>query len=364
MDCPVKPGNDTAEIRLSWYEFNYVSMLEEYDYLFPPEAVAQQPVQPRDSARLLVYKKATDEVIFTTFSELPVFLPPHSVLVVNNSKVIPARLQTKRANGGQVEIFYLCHDEKSITAMANRKLVEGEVLRLNQEISFTVAAKNGKYVELTPSFSIKNIFAVLDTYGTTPIPPYIKQSPLSEEKLKKEYQTVFAAVPGSVAAPTASLHFTPKLLQDIQQAGHDIAYVTLHVNLGTFAPLTTDQLTSGRLHEEWYAIDEKTAVLLNQAKKSGRPIIAVGTTAVRTLESASNSVGKLTKLSGSTDLFITPGYQFKFVDHLMTNFHVPKSSLLMLVAACIGREKLLELYAKAIAAKFRLFSFGDGMLIV
>jgi S-adenosylmethionine:tRNA ribosyltransferase-isomerase len=337
--------------------------LDQYDYSFPPELIAQAPASPRDSARLLVYEKARDTITLTTFNKIIDFLPPRSVLVANNSKVVPARLFCVKENGQRVEIFYIRHGGTTITALAKKGIEAGQILTLKNNVSFTVASRQGKYVELIPSFPLAEMFSILDRFGTTPIPPYIKHSPLPEKKLQEEYQTVFAKTPGSVAAPTASLHFTPELLQKIEEAGHAIAYVTLHVNLGTFAPLTQDQLATGRLHEEYFSIDQKTADTLNTAKDQGRPIIAVGTTTVRTLESAAKN-GHLETLSGSTDIFIRPGYTFTFVDGLLTNFHVPKSSLMMLVAAFIGRETLLQLYQKAIAARFRLFSFGDAMLIV
>jgi S-adenosylmethionine:tRNA ribosyltransferase-isomerase len=214
-----------------------------------------------------------------------------------------------------------------------------------------------------PSFPISRIIAILMRHGTTPIPPYIKHSPLSEKKLRTEYQTVFARVRGSVAAPTASLHMTPRLFRALKKAGHEVRYVTLHVGLGTFAPLTENQLATGKLHTEQYSIAAPTARALNAAKKAGRPIIAVGTTVARTLESAARGTARLTVPRGATDIFIRPGYAFSFVDGLITNFHVPRSSLMMLVAALVGREKILEIYRTAIQKKFRLFSFGDGMLI-
>ena len=192
---------------------------------------------------------------------------------------------------------------------------------------------------------------------------YIKHSPLSRNDLKEKYQSVFARKAGSIAAPTASLHFTQRLLKKIEKSGIKIRFVTLHVNLGTFAPLTEENVKTGRLHKEYYEIDKKTADFLNRQKKDSVPIIAVGTTTVRALESAVSGDGRLTKLKGATDLFIREGYQFKFADGIVTNFHVPKSSLMMLVASFTGREKLLELYREAVKKKFKFFSFGDGMLI-
>jgi len=266
--------------------------------------------------------------------------------------------------------------------MANRRLEEGIKLdlvsragfclsrghevtlrgTLPQAINFIVKKKAGKYYDLLPSFKIKKLFAVLEKYGKTPIPPYIKNSPLTEKGLRKKYQTIFARERGSVAAPTASLHFTERLFKRLKNKGFGIEFVTLHVNLGTFAPVTEENLKTGRLHKEYFEINKKTAVALNRARQQGRLIIAVGTTSIRTLESVAKN-GKLQACSGITDLFICEGYKFKFIDGIITNFHVPKSSLMMLVAAFIGRKKLLKLYRYAINQKFRFFSFGDGMLV-
>ena len=232
------------------------------------------------------------------------------------------------------------------------------------ETHFTVISRSNSLYRLKPSFPISKLFNVLGRYGITPLPPYLRNSPLNEAQRGRQYQAVFARAPGSVAAPTASLHFTRQLLKRLARKGIEIRYVTLHVNMGTFAPLGVKELEEGRLHKERYTIDKKTARLLKTAKQQGRPIIAVGTTVARTLESASDAKGSLRKLSGLTDLFIREGYRFKFVDGLITNFHVPRSSLLMLVSALTGRKKLFELYRMAMKRKFRLFSFGDAMLLL
>jgi S-adenosylmethionine:tRNA ribosyltransferase-isomerase len=216
---------------------------------------------------------------------------------------------------------------------------------------------------LKPSFPMTQLKDLLLEFGETPLPPYMKDSPLSEDRRREEYQTVFAKEEGSVAAPTAGLHFTEDLITKIEQSGRDIRYVTLHVHLGTFAPLSEDQWKSKKLHSEWYSIDPETAAFLNVAKAEGRPIVAVGTTSVRTLESATEQ-NELKKLTGDTELFLTEESKPAFVDALITNFHVPRSSLLMLVSAFTGRERLLEIYDAAIGHRMRLFSFGDGMLIL
>lgn len=348
------------------------NILKKYDYSFPAEAVANKPSSPRDSAKLLVYDRETEVVNFDTFKNLGKYLPKNSVLVLNNTKVLPARLPLKKETGGVVKILYLEIAGKNIKALSPKKLKIGESLYLpNKKYFKVIDIQKGEY-SLQPSFPIFQIYSVLDKHGETPLPPYIKNVSLAERKLREEYQTVFAKVKGSVAAPTASLHFTKGLLAGLKKSGVEIEYVTLHVGLGTFAPLTEENLKNGKLHKEFYSIDKRTAEKLNEAKKAGKQIIPVGTTALRTLESAVGPVrqahrinvfNRLMKLSGETDLFIKEGDKLKFADGMITNFHVPKSSLLMLVSALVGRVKLFELYRLAIKKKFRLFSFGDGMLI-
>lgn len=341
------------------------AILAKYDYLVPAEAIAQKPASPRDSSKFLVYDRASDKRMFDVFANLPCYLPKKAVLVFNETKVIPARMVLRKETGGKAVIIFI---EKSggnlIKVMSDRALRVGSRLELAKRIFFEVIKQEGKFYFLRPLFSMRDFPRILARYGITPIPPYIKKSPLSEDELRKKYQTVFARKTGSIAAPTASLHFTKRLMNKIKKAGASVKFVTLHVNLGTFAPLNKDHLEKGRLHEEFYSIGEQTARFLNKAKRERRPIIAVGTTVVRTLESAADNSGKLAKLSGKTDLFIREGYKFKFVDQLITNFHVPRSSLLMLVSAFVPRKALLDIYSEAIARKFRLFSFGDGMYIM
>jgi S-adenosylmethionine:tRNA ribosyltransferase-isomerase len=340
------------------------NILKRYDYSFPKELIAQKPASPRDSARLLVYDRRAHTSAYDTFKNIGKYLPKNSVLVLNQTKVIPARLTLTKPTGGKVRVLYIDNDKHHLRVLADRNLQEKAQLELTKTMSFTVIKKQGQYYYIQPSFAISKLWDILDRYGTTPIPPYIKHSPLSKKQLRNEYQSVFAKVQGSVAAPTASLHFTKALLEKLKRSGISIQFITLHVNLGTFASLTEDQIKTGKLHQESYAIDTATATFLNRAKQQHRPIIAVGTTVARTLESASNNHGRLKKLSGTTDLFIREGYQWMFIDGLITNFHVPKSSLLMLVAALVGKKKLLSLYQAVIKKKFRLFSFGDGMLII
>lgn len=353
-----------VQMKKSLMSNKFERILAQYDYEFPRELIAQAPASPRDSAKLLVYEKGSGETHIDTFLNLPTYLPPQSVVVLNDTKVIPARLTLKKETGGRVAILYLGIEQGNMRILADRHLTVGARLTLSPRIFFTVHAEHGKHYLLTPSFPRSRIFSVLEKYGKTPLPPYIKHTPLSERKLRTEYQTIFAGQKGSIAAPTASLHFSRRLLKKLERLGHTVVYVTLHVNLGTFAPLTEEQVCTEKLHEEYFEINKKAAAQLNKAKKEGRPIIAVGTTTVRTLESSVGTQGIMATYSGTTDLFIQEGYRFKFVDGIITNFHVPKSSLLMLVAAFIGRAKILALYKAAIQKKFTLFSFGDGMAIL
>jgi S-adenosylmethionine:tRNA ribosyltransferase-isomerase len=334
-----------------------------YDYEYPEALIGQAPARPRDAARLLAYDRTAGQATIASFRELPQLLPPRSVLVFNRTRVLPARLPVTKPTGGRVELLYLKTEADHVEVMANRRLAVGSRLQITPRLKLTVTDRPGKHYWLKPEFPIGRWPAVLQKHGQTPLPPYIKHSPLSEKQRRREYQTVFAKDTGSVAAPTASLHFTRRLMRELRAAGHDLRYLILHVGLGTFAPLTPEQLASQQLHEEQYWITSRTANYLNRAKAAGRPIIPVGTTACRALESAASPTGELTELAGSTRLFISPGYQFRVTDGLITNFHVPKSSLMMLVAALTGRTQLLKLYRQAISAEFRLFSFGDGMLI-
>jgi S-adenosylmethionine:tRNA ribosyltransferase-isomerase len=338
------------------------TVLKPYDYKLPKELIAQTPARPRDSSRLLVYDRKTKKVRFDTFHNLGKYLPKNAVLVFNETKVIPARLTLTRKTGGKVRVLYVGTVGKNIRVLADRLLGAAERLTLTNKLYFTVVRQEGKEYVLKPSFPISKLSTILEKFGSTPLPPYLKHSPLSEAQRKKEYQAIFAKRSGSVAAPTASLHFTKRLLTALKKQGIGMQYVTLHVNLGTFAPLTKKQLQTKKLHSEFYNITPNTARALNLAKRQGQPIIAVGTTVVRTLESAARN-GMLKPGSGETNLFIWPGYRCKVANGLITNFHVPKSSLLMLVASFTGISELQKVYNLAKISHFRFFSFGDGMLI-
>lgn len=345
---------------------SFEDLAQLYDIQVPQSLIANVPASPRDSARLLVHDRKTGRTDWAVFRDIGQFLPPRSVLVLNETKVIPAKMLLIRKTGGIVSALAIGSDgEKGVVrVMANRKLHSGEFLSLHGKTGFVVAAADGKFWLLRPTFPLENLQSKLDAYGTMPLPPYIKGSPLSRAALRREYQTVFAKEPGSIAAPTASLHFTKRLLSQLETSGVRIVRVTLHVHLGTFAPLTEEQWKTGALHTESYAIAPMAVTVLEAAKKAGDPIVAVGTTVVRTLESAADAHGKIIRPAGETQLFIREGYPFTMVDALITNFHVPKSSLLMLVSAFAGRENILNLYRQAVERKLRFFSFGDAMLIV
>ncbi len=353
-------GSGDAGTVMSAFE----EQLRLYDYAFPPALIAQAPAHPRDAARLLVCDRDTGNTEESTFAFLGEFLPKNALLILNRTKVIPARLPLTRVTGGKVAALYLGIHGELFRFLANKKLKPGETLTVAPGKTFIVEASEEKEWLLRPSFALTSLPRLLLTYGQTPLPPYIKESPLTEAQRRREYQTVFAKESGSIAAPTASLHFSKRLLSDLKKRGIETAHVTLHVHLGTFSPLTEEQWAKGALHTEEYVIPPATARLIAEAKREGRPVIAVGTTVVRTLESAADVSGSLTKLSGETSLFIREGYRFRVVDGLITNFHVPKSSLLMLVSAFAGRENVMNWYKKAIEQEFRLFSFGDGMLIL
>lgn len=340
----------------------FKKLLQQYDYKIPDSFIAQNPASPRDSAKLLVYDRKANKTQIDTFKNLVRYLPKNSVLVFNKTKVIPARIVAHKPTGGKVELLFIRKTKSQLVFLANKKLEVGLKITAGKYF-FIVQEKLEKEYSLTPSFPIENYSQILESIGITPLPPYIKHTNLTEKKLRIEYQTIFAKEKGSVAAPTASLHFTKALLKKIEKAGHKIYFVTLHVNLGTFSPLEEKQVKEKKLHEEYYEIDRKTAKELNIAKKLGYPIIAVGTTVVRTLESAANNTKELKKLYGTSHLFLTENSKLQFVESVITNFHVPKSSLLMLVAAFLGRKKLFALYETAQKENFRFFSFGDGMFI-
>ncbi len=335
----------------------------DFYYDLPPELIAQTPVEPRDSSRLLVYNRKTQETEHRIFRDVCGYLKAGDVLVVNNTKVLPARMFAQTANGGVVEILLLKRldkDKWEVLCKPGKKCAVGKSFKISDKLSFMVEGVTDSGERIV-RFDYCGVFEnILEEVGSMPLPPYIK------EKLadKNRYQTVYAKTDGSAAAPTAGLHFTPELMQKIKSAGVEIVEVLLHVGLGTFRPVKEDIITDHKMHGEYYEVSAQAAETINRAKAEGRRVIAVGTTSVRTLESATGDDGIIKAGSGETHIFIYPPYKFKCVDALITNFHLPESTLVMLVAALTGREKILELYNTAVRERYRFFSFGDAMLIV
>lgn len=344
---------------------NETMRTSDFYYDLPKELIAQTPIADRASSRLLVYRRADRSIEDCVFSDIVRFLSPKDVLVRNNTRVIPARLFARRADtGGNMEFLLLKRiDEKVWECLARpaRRAVPGREYTVNGELSVRVLgdtdADGGKRIELR----YDGIFEeVLDRAGQMPLPPYITER-LAD---KTRYQTVYAETNGSAAAPTAGLHFTKDLLSNIEQHGTDIVDVLLHVGLGTFRPVAEVNIENHVMHREYCEVSEDAAARINRARKNGGRIVAVGTTSCRTLESMSGEDGLVRAGSEWTGIYITPGYQFKAVDALITNFHLPESTLLMLVSARMGREEALRCYEHAIAERYRFFSFGDAMLIL
>lgn len=334
--------------------------LNSYNFSLPPELIAQKPAQPRDSAKLLLLNKQSGKISHHHFFDLPLLLKAGDVLVFNDSKVIPARLAGHKETGGRVEVFLL----KKIKANTWQCLIGGKVklgqkITLNSKVQAELVKKLDDPQRRTWSVKFNVADSKLFKIGETPLPPYIK----SKSKLT-DYQTVYAKSLGSVAAPTAGLHFTKTLLNKLQRAGIKIEFVTLHVGLGTFLPVEDADILKHKMHSEFISINSATAKRLNSYKKRGQRIIAVGTTAARTLESSTDELGQIKPQNLETEIFIYPGYKFKFVDALITNFHLPKSTLLMLVSALAGKKNIDLAYRQAIKLKYAFYSFGDGMMIL
>lgn len=336
----------------------------DYFYNLPEELIAQDPLLDRSSSRLMVLSKESGEIKHSVFTDLLDYLEPDDCMVLNNTKVMPARLfGIKEGTGAVVEVLLLKRlDDHSFECLVKpgKKAKVGCILhfgeRLTGEIVDILEEGNRKI-----KFTYEGIFEeILDELGEMPLPPYIHHK-LQD---KNRYQTVYAEKNGSAAAPTAGLHFTPELLKQIEEKGVKIAYVTLHVGLGTFRPVKEENLENHIMHTESFEVSEETAKIVNETKKSGHKVICVGTTSVRTVESAANKEGLLEAKSGDTSIFIYPGYQFKIPDALVTNFHLPESTLIMLVSAMAGREKVLAAYEEAVKERYRFFSFGDAMLII
>lgn len=338
--------------------------VKDYDYDLPEELIAQDPLEDRSSSRLMVLDRQTGDVEHRHFTDILEYLHPGDCLVINNTKVIPARLfGVKEDTQAKIEVLLLKRKENDIwetlvkpgkKAKPGTKFVFGDGLLTAEVVD--VVEEGNRLIQ----FHYDGIFEeILDQLGQMPLPPYITH----QLKDKNRYQTVYAKYDGSAAAPTAGLHFTKELLQKVKDMGVDIAEVTLHVGLGTFRPVKVENVLDHHMHSEFYMVSQEAADKINRAKESGHRVIAVGTTSTRTLEAAADENGRLYETSGWTEIFIYPGYQFKVIDALITNFHLPQSTLVMLVSALAGREHVLHAYETAVKEKYRFFSFGDAMLI-
>ena len=339
--------------------------VKDFYYDLPQELIAQDPLEDRSSSRLMVLDKITGEVEHRHFKDITEYLRPGDCLVINNTKVIPARLYgVKEGTEAKIEILLLKRKENDIWETLVKP---GKKCKIGTKIVFGEGILTGEVIDIVEEgnrliqFRYEGIFEeILDRLGQMPLPPYITH----QLQDKNRYQTVYAKYDGSAAAPTAGLHFTPELLQQVRDMGVEIAEVTLHVGLGTFRPVKETDVLKHHMHSEFYKIEQSEADKINKAKKEGHRVIAVGTTSTRTLESAADENGFLTEKSGWTEIFIYPGYQFKVIDALITNFHLPESTLVMLVSALAGREHVLAAYETAVEEKYRFFSFGDAMFIV
>lgn len=336
----------------------------DFYYDLPQELIAQDPLEDRSSSRLMVLDKETGAVKHHVFRDILAYLNPGDCLVINNTKVIPARLYgSKVGTDAKIEVLLLKRRENNIWETLVKP---GKKCRVGTKISFGEGLLTGEVVDVVEEgnrliqFQYEGVFEeILDQLGQMPLPPYITH----QLKDKNRYQTVYAKYDGSAAAPTAGLHFTPELLEKIREKGVQVAEVTLHVGLGTFRPVKVEDVTEHHMHSEFYVVEEEQAKLINDTKKAGGRVISVGTTSCRTLESASTEDGMVRPGSGWTDIFIYPGYQFKVIDALITNFHLPESTLLMLVSALAGKDHIMAAYQEAVKERYRFFSFGDAMFI-
>lgn len=337
--------------------------VSEFNYILPEELIAQTPIEKRDESRLMILDKERQTIEHKTFKDIVDYLEPGDVLVRNNTKVIPARLYGKKETGANIEFLLLNNIEGDIWECIVRP---GNKLHVGTKVIFKEGLLKADILDIMPGgtrkveFSYKGIFnEILDKIGIMPLPPYIHE----ELKQKDRYQTVYAKYNGSAAAPTAGLHFTKELLEKLQKKGIVIANVTLHVGIGTFRPVKEETVEAHKMHSEHYYIKQEDADKINQAKKNGKRVIAVGTTSCRVLETVADDKGYIQATEGDTQIFIYPGYSFKILNGLITNFHLPQSTLLMLVSALAGKEYMMKAYQEAVKQQYRFFSFGDAMFI-
>ena len=339
----------------------------DYDFDLPPERIAQAPAERRDASRLLVVDRATGTLSHRVFSDLVDYVPAGDALVLNETRVFPARLLGKRASGAEAEVLLLTPqggEEKLWTALVRpgAKLKPGRTVEISDELSVEIVESTPGGERIVRLHTPLSLTEALDRYGEVPLPPYVQHRATEEDR--ERYQTVYARERGSVAAPTAGLHFTPELLAALEAKGVRIVRLVLHVGVGTFRPVETDDPAEHRMHSEWYHVPADAAAALNETRAAGGAIWAVGTTVTRTLETVADESGVVHAGEGWTDIFIRPPYRYRAVDHLVTNFHLPRSTLLMLVAAFAGYERMMQAYREAIEEGYRFFSYGDAMLIV
>lgn len=341
-----------------------MTKVSDFDYDLPQELIAQDPIEPRDASRLLIMDKETGAISHSAFSQLPERLNPGDVLVLNDTKVLPARLFAKRKSGATIEVLLLKQvglKSWQVLVRPGKKALPGERLYFDIEgFAATVVDYSDDGTRIIEFAYDGDFYAFLEKIGQMPLPPYIKKH-LDDQS---RYQPVYAREKGSAAAPTAGLHFTPVLLDTLEKQGVIVVKVLLHVGLGTFRPVKVDILEEHVMHQEFYRVSPETADVINRARAAGGRVIAVGTTSVRTLETVADEEGKIIPCEGWTQKFIYPGYRFKAIDGMITNFHLPKSTLLMLVCAFAGMEHTLAAYHEAIKERYRLFSFGDAMMII
>lgn len=338
--------------------------VKDFDYYLPEELIAQHPTAKRDEARLMILDKATGELEHKVFKDVLDYLKPGDCLVLNDTRVLPARLiGEKEETHGKIEFLLLKRTDKdtweTLVKPGKRAKIGSKFVFGNGELKAEVIGL-GEEGSRIVRFEYEGIFEeVLDRLGQMPLPPYITET-LEDKEM---YQTVYSKEQGSAAAPTAGLHFTEELLEDIKNKGIKLAFLTLHVGLGTFRPVKVDEIENHTMHSEYYSMNKETAEIINSTKEAGGRVIAVGTTSNRTLETIADAYGRVKEQSGWTDIFIYPGYKFKVVDALITNFHLPQSTLLMLISALAGRDKIMNAYETAVKEKYRFFSFGDAMFI-
>ena len=343
-------------------------LLEEFNYELPEELIAQVPAQKRDLSKMLVLNREKKDFVHKHFCDITDFLGENDLLVLNNTKVIPARLYATKDTGALIEIFLVREIEKDVwisLIKPSKRVKEGMILKVSDELSIEVLRKDDDKWQIKLLYE-GNIFEILDKVGNIPLPPYIERKMTSEEYKNLDfdrYQTVFAKKEGAVAAPTAGLHFTQEILKRLEEKGTQHCFVTLNVGLGTFKPVKCENILEHKMDSESFEITEETAEIINKAKAEGKNIVAVGTTSVRTLETVMNKYGKIIPVQDSSELFIYPGYEFKIVDKLITNFHLPKSTLLMLVSALATKEFIFKAYEEAIKEEYRFYSYGDCMFI-